>query len=83
MMKEENITNPEIKIEFPACVYSHFALKLTHKHCKRSEYALFSSFGTKLFDVQRYHVRISTLRLQREGSESLTVLDEVFFMDIS
>lgn len=50
-MKEENTTSPRIKIDFLACIYSHFTLKLTHKHSKRSKPALFASFGTKLSDM--------------------------------
>lgn len=73
MMKEENITNLKIKIDFPACVYSHFALKLTHKHSKRSKRALFASFGTKLLDVRGYDVRSLALRLQRQRTEALAI----------
>lgn len=50
-MKEENITNPRIKIDFLAFIYSHFTLKLAHKHSKRSKHALFASFGTKLLHM--------------------------------
>lgn len=51
MMKEENITNPEIKIDFLGFVYSLFALKLTHKHSKRSKWMPLLSFGANPLNV--------------------------------
>lgn len=72
MMKEENITNAEIKIDFLGCVYSLFALKLTHKHSKRSKCMLLS-FGAKPLNMGWSHIRRLTLGLEREGIETLTI----------